>query len=45
MNGSVAYLTGGTGFIGLHLSRLLIDKGWHVVALHRPDADVNALGA
>jgi dihydroflavonol-4-reductase len=45
MSGSVAYLTGGTGFIGLHLARLLIDEGWHVVALHRPGADVDALGA
>jgi len=44
MSGSVAYLTGGTGFIGLYLARLLIDKGWHVVALHRPGADVDALG-
>jgi len=30
-------ITGGTGFIGRHLTRLLLDKGWEVYVLSRKD--------
>lgn len=30
-----AFLTGGTGFIGSHVARTLMDRGWDVVALVR----------
>jgi dihydroflavonol-4-reductase len=35
-----AVVTGAEGFIGSSLVRELIDAGWTVVALHRPDADL-----
>ena len=40
-NGAVkAFLTGGTGFIGTHLTDLLLAKGWEVYALARsPDQE------
>lgn len=30
-----AFLTGGTGFIGSHVARVLVERGWDVVALVR----------
>jgi dihydroflavonol-4-reductase len=38
-----AFVTGGTGFIGRHIVEQLTAAGWHVVALHRPDANVRHL--
>jgi dihydroflavonol-4-reductase len=35
-----AVVTGAEGFIGSCLVRELLDAGWSVVALHRPDADL-----
>lgn len=42
---ATAVVTGGSGFVGGHLVRLLRDHGWHVVALHRPGSDTAALKA
>lgn len=33
-----AFVTGGTGFVGRNLLDELVARGWHVAALHRPDA-------
>lgn len=41
----LAFVTGGTGFLGRNLVERLAARGWRVVALHRPDADVAALKA
>ena len=35
-----AFVTGGTGFLGLNLLEQLTATGWRVVALHRPGADL-----
>jgi dihydroflavonol-4-reductase len=40
-----AFVTGGTGFVGGHVIRMLVDSGWHVTALHRPQSDPTALTA
>jgi dihydroflavonol-4-reductase len=40
-----AFLTGGTGFIGSHLARTLIDRGWNVVALSRTNERAKHLEA
>lgn len=40
-----AVVTGGTGFVGSHLVRLLRERDWQVVALHRPGGDTTALRA
>lgn len=45
---TIAFVTGATGFLGGHLVRQLIDRGWTVRALHRTPADgarLQALGA
>ena len=34
-NMKTAFVTGGAGFIGSHLSELLLDKGWRVKILIR----------
>jgi nucleoside-diphosphate-sugar epimerase len=31
-----AFVTGGTGFLGLNLVELLREQNWHVIATHRP---------
>jgi nucleoside-diphosphate-sugar epimerase len=36
MPNKTAFVTGGTGFIGLNLVEHLTQAGWDVVALHRP---------
>jgi len=38
-----AFVTGGTGFIGINLIELLIAEGWQVTALHRPTSDLSYL--
>jgi len=38
-----AFVTGGTGFVGLNLVQRLIADGWDVTALHRPSADLGFL--
>jgi len=39
----VAFVTGGTGFVGLNLVRQLMVRDWDVTALHRPASDLNFL--
>lgn len=41
--GKNAFITGGTGFIGINLVKLLIKKGWNVTALHRTSSDLTEL--
>jgi nucleoside-diphosphate-sugar epimerase len=38
-----AFVTGGTGFIGLNLVELLVREGWDVTALHRPTSNLRYL--
>jgi nucleoside-diphosphate-sugar epimerase len=38
-----AFVTGGTGFIGINLVNKLIDQDWDVTALHRPTSDLSKL--
>ncbi len=38
-----AFVTGGTGFLGLNLIEQLLAEGWEVVALHRPTASLKHL--
>lgn len=38
-----AFVTGGTGFIGINLIELLVDEGWEVTALHRASSDLTYL--
>jgi len=38
-----AFLTGGTGFVGGNLARLLLAEGWHVRALVRAQSDARNL--
>jgi nucleoside-diphosphate-sugar epimerase len=41
---ATAFVTGGTGFVGLNLVEQLCRGGWRVVALHRPTSDLGYLG-
>jgi len=38
-----AFVTGGTGFVGLNLIDELVKQGWGVTALHRPSSDLQFL--
>lgn len=38
-----AFVTGGTGFVGLNLVEQLVKQGWRVAALHRSTSDVRRL--
>lgn len=38
-----AFVTGSTGFLGLNLIELLLEKGWKVYALHRKSSDLTYL--
>src|ERR1700689_2887833 len=38
-----AFVTGGTGFVGLNLVKELMIRGWDVTALHRPSSDLKLL--
>lgn len=38
-----ALITGGTGFIGSHIARLLVADGHQVRILHRPNSKLTAL--
>jgi dihydroflavonol-4-reductase len=38
-----AFVTGGTGFVGLNLVKELLARGWDVTALHRPSSDLELL--
>ncbi len=38
-----AFVTGGTGFIGINLIELLVSKGWDVTALHRSTSKLTYL--
>ncbi len=43
MANKTAFVTGGTGFIGLNLVEHLTQSGWDVVALHRPNSRLTYL--
>ena len=43
MPNKTAFVTGGTGFIGLNLVEHLTQSGWDVVALHRPKSRLTYL--
>jgi dihydroflavonol-4-reductase len=38
-----AFVTGGTGFVGLNVVKELMIRGWDVTALHRPSSDLKLL--
>jgi len=38
-----AFVTGGTGFLGLNLIQQLTEQGWQVTALHRPSSNLTYL--
>jgi len=40
-----AFVTGGTGFVGMNLIEQLDRAGWRIVALHRPGANIQRLSA
>ncbi len=40
-----AFVTGGSGFVGSNLIAELVQRGWHVTALHRSPAQAAALSA
>jgi nucleoside-diphosphate-sugar epimerase len=42
-SGRAAFVTGGTGFVGLNMVKELMIRGWNVTALHRPSSDLKLL--
>ena len=40
-----AFITGGTGFLGLNLIEQLLAVGWRVTAMHRPSSNLKYLSA
>jgi dihydroflavonol-4-reductase len=38
-----AFVTGGTGFLGLNLVHVLRERGWHVIAVHRASSKTQRL--
>jgi nucleoside-diphosphate-sugar epimerase len=38
-----AFVTGGTGFIGINLVKQLVERDWNVIALHRRQSDLSTL--
>jgi len=40
---SIAFVTGGTGFVGRNLIEQMVTTGWQVVALHRQTSNIEAL--
>jgi dihydroflavonol-4-reductase len=42
-SGRAAFVTGGTGFVGLNMVKELMIRGWDVTALHRPSSDLTLL--
>lgn len=38
-----AFLTGGTGFLGVNVAKIATEEGWDVTALHRPTSDIQYL--
>ena len=38
-----AFVTGGTGFLGLNIIQQLTEQGWQVTALHRPSSNLTYL--
>jgi nucleoside-diphosphate-sugar epimerase len=38
-----AFVTGGSGFVGLNIVKELMIRGWDVTALHRPSSDLQLL--
>ncbi len=45
MSGKTAFVTGGTGFVGLNVVKQLTGAGWSVTALHRASSDLTYLDA
>jgi nucleoside-diphosphate-sugar epimerase len=39
-----AFVTGGTGFVGINLVNELVNQGWSVTCLHRSSSDLKYLG-
>ncbi|HTD73711.1 MAG TPA: NAD-dependent epimerase/dehydratase family protein [Steroidobacteraceae bacterium] len=42
-SGRAAFVTGGTGFVGLNMVKELMIRGWDVTALHRRSSDLKLL--
>ena len=38
-----AFVTGATGFLGIHLLQELARGDWHIIAFHRPSSDLSEL--
>ena len=43
MSSNTAFVTGGTGFVGLNLIEQLSAQRWQIVALHRPASDLSLI--